>query len=83
MDRDGGDISHRFHIPNLPEQLVLGEYMVGILRKEGQKIKFLGGKILLLPIDIDPSCRLVDLQAPDLDDLIFRHTASDETLISG
>ena len=51
------------HIPDLAEQLFLGEYMVRVLGQEGQKVKFLRRKVLLLAVDVDPSGSLIDLES--------------------
>ena len=57
--------------------------MVSAKKDDIDKIKFLGSKILFLPVYIDPSGRFVDLKAPDLDDIVGRHSAADEALIPG
>ena len=57
--------------------------MVGILGQEGQKIELLGCKVLFHPVDIDSSGGLVDLQAPDLDDVIGLLSGSHQSLIPG
>ena len=56
--------------------------MVWMSRKEGQKVKFLGGEGTFLTVDPYPSRRRIDLQTSDLYDLIFLHAATDQTLIS-
>ena len=57
--------------------------MIGMLRQESEQVKLLGGKVLFFPVDIDPPGCFVDLQAADLNDLIFRHPAPDQALIPG
>ena len=54
-----GDIAHGIHIPNLPEQLLLGEYVVRVLRQEGQQIKLPGSEVLLLSVHPHPAGGLV------------------------
>ena len=77
------DIPNRFHIPDLIKQFLLGEYMVRILRQEGQKVKFLGGKGFLLTIDINTAGCFINLDTADLNNLIGFHTAAHQTFISG
>ena len=71
MNGNSCNVAYRFHIPDLTEQFRLGKYAVRILRKECKKIKFLGRKCLLLPIDPDSSRCLVDLDPTDLDNIIL------------
>ena len=35
MHRHGGDVTDGFHVPDLAEQLLLGEHVVGVLGQEG------------------------------------------------
>ena len=44
MHRYSGNVPNGLHIPYLAEQLLFGKHMVGVLGKEGQKVKFLCGK---------------------------------------
>ena len=81
MHGNRGDIPHRIHIPDFPEQLLLRKDMIRIFCQERQQIKFTGGKILLYPIDPDTAGRLVDFQAPDLNYRIFLHIAVHQALI--
>ena len=57
--------------------------MVRVLRQEGQKVEFLGGKVLLLAVNPYTAGRLVNLKAPDLNDLILQASLSDQPLIAG
>ena len=50
MYSDCRDISDRIHIPDFLEELLLGKYMVWILSKECEQIKFLCGKLLFLSV---------------------------------
>ena len=83
MHRYSSNIANGFHIPDLTEQFLLGKHMVRILGQEGEQVKFLGGKCLLLPINPYAACRLINLQSTDLDDFIGRLAAADQPLISG
>ena len=77
------NISDAVHVPDLAEQLFLGKHMIRILRKEGQKIEFLRGKLLLLSVYPDTSGRFVNFQTTDFNNVIFRPTRSDKALILG
>ena len=82
MHGDCGDIAHRIHIPDLAEQLFLGEHVVRVLRQEGQKVELPGGKILLHAVHPDAAGCLVDLQAADLDHGIFLYIAVHQALVA-
>ena len=83
MHRYGRNISNRLHIPDLAEQFFLCKYMIRILCKKCEQIKLFRGECFLFAIDPHPSGRLINLDAADLNDLIFLHTASYQTLIPG
>ena len=70
MDRDRGDIAYGIHIPDFPEQLLLGKYMIGMLSQEGKEIEFLGGELLLSPVHPYAPCGLVYLESSDLYDVV-------------
>ena len=72
MNRYGGDVilAEGLHIPDLVEQLFLGENVVGIFCQEGQEIELLGGEGLLLAVYKNAAGGLVDLDPADLDDLV-------------
>ena len=72
MYRNGRNISDRLHIPDFTEQLFFCEYMVWMLRKEGQQIKFFCGKCFFFSIYPHTACCLIDLDAADLYDIILR-----------
>ena len=57
--------------------------MVRILGKERQQVEFLGCELLLLTIHPDTSGGLVNLNATDLNNVVLRLAASDQTLIAG
>ena len=61
MHRDCGNIPDGLHIPDLAEQFFFGIYVIGVLRKECQQVEFLRRKNPLLPVHINSSGRLVDL----------------------
>ena len=82
MYRNGRNISDRLHIPDFTEQLFFCEYMVWMLRKEGQQIKFFCGKCFFFSIYPHTACCLIDLDAADLYDIILRHICADQTLIT-
>ena len=82
MHSDRGDIADALHIPYFGKQLFLAEHMIGILRKEGEQIELLCGKVLLLAVDPHSSCCLVDLEAADLDDVVRLLTGAYKSLIA-
>ena len=57
--------------------------MIWILCQKSQQIKLFCRKLFLFSIDPYPARRLVYFNAPDLNDIIFCLTASDQALISG
>ena len=82
MDSDCCNISHRFHIPDFPEQLFLGKHSVRILCKEGKQIIFLGSKCFLLSVYPYAACSLINLDPADLHNIIFAYIGTDQTIIS-
>ncbi len=83
MYRNGGYIPDGFHIPDLPEQLILGKDMVRVFRQEGKKVKFLGRERFFLSVDIDAAGRFIDLDATDLHHIVAFGICADQSLISG
>lgn len=71
MDRNGGNVTDGIHVPDLAEQLFLGIYMIGMLRKEGQQIEFLGGKGLFHTVHIHSSRSFIDAQSPDFHNVVL------------
>ena len=83
------DSRQRLDLRNLVDQLEEEGMLVRLqkgkyaLKRERRdlvqgKVRILrSGKILFLPIYIDPSGRFIDLKAPDLDDIVGRHPAAD------
>ena len=84
MHGDCGNITDGIHIPDLPEQFILGKYVVRVLRQKGEQIKFLGGKVLLHAVHIDTTGSFVDTNAANLHNIILRlGIHSHQSLISG
>ena len=83
MYRNSSDITDGFHIPDLTEELFFGKNMIGILGQERQKIKLLGGEVSLLTVHPEPPGGLVDLDPPDLNDVVFLRIASYQPVIPG
>ena len=82
MHRNRSDITHRLHIPDLPEKLLLCKNPVRILSQKGQKIKLLGSKRRLLTIDPHTPGRLIDLNTTDLDHIILMHIGTNQPVIT-
>ena len=55
------NVTNGFHVPYLAEQFFFCEHMIWILGQEGEQVKFLGGKGLLLPINLYPARCLINL----------------------
>ena len=83
MHGDRGDIADGLHIPYFAEQFFLGEYVIGILRKKGQKVKLLGGELLLLAVHPHAARGLVDADTANLHDIVLHDVASDQALVPG
>ena len=81
MHRNRRNISDRLHIPDLTEQLFFRENAVRILRKEGQQIELFRCKLLLLSVHPHAACRLVNLDAADLHNIILFLAVSDQTVV--
>ena len=81
MHRNRRNISDGLHIPDLTEQLFFRENAVRILRKEGQQIELFRCKLLLLSVHPHASCRLVNLDAADLHNIILFLAVSDQTVV--
>ena len=81
MNRHRSNIADGLHVPDFGKQLFLREHMIRILGQKRQKIKLLGGEIFFFSIHINPSGCFINLQSPDFDNIIGRHSASDEPLI--
>ena len=82
MNRYGCNITNGIHIPDLAEQLFLGIYMIRMLGKKGQQIKFLTGKCLLLSINYDTSCGLVDTDTTDFNHIIILIGRANKTVVT-
>ena len=82
MHRNRSDITHRLHIPDFPEKLLLGKNPVRILSQKSQKIKLLGSKRRLLTIDPHTPGRLIDLNTTDLDHIILMHIGTNQPVIT-
>ena len=81
MHRNRRNISDGLHIPDLTEQLFFRENAVRILRKEGQQIELFRCKLLLLSVHPHTACRLVNLDAADLHNIILFLAVSDQTVV--
>ena len=81
MHRNRRNISDGLHIPDLTEQLFFRENAVRILRKEGQQIELFRCKLLLLSVHPHAACRLVNLDAADLHNIILFLAVSDQTVV--
>ena len=83
MDGYGRDVADAVHIPDPAEELILAVDVVGILREEGEKVKFLSRKVLFCPVDKDAAGGLVDLESADLDHVVGLLSCSDQALVTG
>ena len=83
MDGNRCNVSHRLHIPDLSEEFLLRKDMVGIFCQKCQKIKLFCGKRLLFPIHPDTTCRLINFDSPDFNDIVFYQITSNQSLITG
>ena len=83
MHCNGRDISDGIHIPDFPEEFFLRINMVRIFRQKCQKIKFFRRKNFLFAVQINASCRFINFQAPDFDDIIDFLVASHQPVIAG
>ena len=81
MHRNRRNISDGLHIPDLTKQLFFRENTVRILRKEGQQIELFRCKLLLLSVHPHAACRLVNLDAADLHNIILFLAVSDQTVV--
>ena len=83
VDGDGGDVADRVHVPDFAEELVLGEDMIRVFGEEGEEVELFVRECFLRAVDPDAARGLVDLDAADFDDVIFRPAAADEALVPG
>ena len=83
MNGDGRDVADALHVPDLGKQFFLAEYMVGILCEECEKVEFLRGEILLFAVDPYSSRGLVDLEIPDLNNIVGLLAGADQSLVAG
>ncbi len=81
MNRDGRDVADGLHIPNFAEKFVLGVDVVGVLREEGEEVKFFGGELGLFAVDPDAPRGLVDFDAADFDDVVLVDVGADEAVV--
>ena len=76
------NVTDGLHIPDLGKQLILRKYMIRVLCKECQQIKFLCRKLLLFVIYPYTTGSFINADATDLNNVIFLYIASDQTLIT-
>ena len=57
--------------------------MVRVFRQISQQLKFLGGKLFLLPVDPYPPGCLIDLESPDLNQIVLGGRAAHQPVVSG
>ena len=83
MNRYGCDITDGLHIPDSGKQLIFGKYMVRILCKERQQIKFLCRKLLFFVVYPYTAGCFVNTDTTNLNNIIFLCGAANQTLITG